>query len=161
MTLILYIAGLFALAFYQTILADLLSIYGVTIDFAALLVIMVAFRKSETVALWFAIVTAVVVSTPNIAVMPWEILVLGLIALAIKNLSSRLNLETSMSKLTLLGFFLLLHGLLISIVAEGEDLFYLFYRSILPGVLYTLIFAWAYFVISEIIASPRRVKESA
>lgn len=161
MTFILYIVGLFALAFYQTILAEMLSIYGVTIDLAGLLVIVVAFRKNETVALWFAVVAAIVVSTPNATVMPWEILVLGLIALAIRHLSSRLNLETSLSKLTLLGFFLLIHGLLVSLVAQGEDLFYLFYRSVLPGVLYTLIFAWAYFVITEILASPRRVKESA
>jgi len=161
MTLILYIIGLFILAFYQIILSELLSIYGINIDLAALFVVMVSLYKSETVAIWFAVATAIVLSAPQLSMMPWEILFLSLIAVGVTNLRSRLNLDTSLSKLSLLAFFLLFHGLAVSLVVSSDSFFYLIYRNVLPGVLYTLVFAWVYLVIADIIGAPRRLKESS
>ncbi len=150
MSVIPYILYLYLLGFHVTILSDLTSIFGVTIDLAALMVCLIAIYKSELTALWFAIAAAVIVGTwagaPNLANIPWEMLFLGGLALAVRHLSVRLNLDSTASKLLLLAGGLLFHRLALTLVISQADFFTLLYRYIIPSVLYTWCLGWLYFL---------------
>ncbi|MBN2226874.1 MAG: hypothetical protein JW763_05880 [candidate division Zixibacteria bacterium] len=144
MRILPYLLYLYLLGLHLTILSDVTSIQGVRIDLAALLVILVALYKSDLVALWFALASGIVVGSLRLDLMPWEMFVLGVIAVAIHQSSRRMNLESLTSRLLLLGGFLLLHGLAISLVISTSDFGTMLIRQVIPGTVYTLLFGWLF-----------------
>jgi len=144
MRILPYLFYLYLLGLHVTILNDVTAIYGVTVDLAALLVILVALHKGDLTALWFALVVGIVVGSLRLDLMPWEMLILGAISLAIHQCSRRMNLESLTSRLLLLGGFLLLHKLTISLVLSTSDFALVLIRQVVPGTVYTLLFGWLF-----------------
>lgn len=146
MSIMPYILYLYLLGFHVTIFSDVSSIYGVTIDLAALMVCLVAIYKSELTALWFALAAAIVVGAMRLEMMPWELLFLGILAVIVKHLSIRVNLESLASRLLLLAGGILFHKLAVSLTVSSAGFFMMLYRYIIPGVFYTWVLGWVYFM---------------
>ncbi|UCD16740.1 MAG: hypothetical protein JSV44_09810, partial [Candidatus Zixiibacteriota bacterium] len=144
MKVIPYILYIYLLGFHITILSRVTAIYGITIDLTALLVALIALRKNDLTAVWFALAAGIVAGTVRLDLMPWEMLFLAGIALAIHRCSTRMNLESISSRMLLLGGALLIHQLLISVVVSTADFLNILLRLILPGTIYTLVFGWLF-----------------
>nr|MBN2278582.1 hypothetical protein [candidate division Zixibacteria bacterium] len=149
MRIIPYILYLFLLALHLTILADITSIYGAVIDLTALLVTMVALYKGETTTLWFALCAAIIAGTQRLDLMPWEMFALPAIGLAANHISSKLNLDSSLSRILILAAFLFIHGILMTLLISTSDFIYMFFRSIIPGTVYSLIIGWLFFQLKD------------
>lgn len=146
MSIIPYVIYLYLLGFHVTIFSDVSSIFGVTIDLAGLMVCLVAIYKKEMTALWFALAAAIVVGATRLDLMPWEMLFLGILAIGVKQLSIRVNLESVASRLVLLAVGILFHRLAMSLAISTADFFMMLYRYLLPGVVYTWVLGWIYFL---------------
>ena len=144
MRILPYLLYLYLLGLHITILSDVTSIQGVSVDLAALLVILVALYKSDLVAIWFAMGVGIVAGSLRLDLMPWEMFVLGVIALAIHQCSRRMNLESLTSRLLLLGGFIFLHHLIIGVVLSTSDFTLMLIRQVIPGTVYTLLFGWLF-----------------
>ncbi len=149
MKIIPYIIYLYLLAFHYTILSDLVSIYGVTVDLTVLMVTFVAIYKDELTAFWFAITVGIVVGTLRLDLMPWEILFLTGFAVLINHISTRVNLSSMTARLTILAAFLIVHGTLVMLLISGESFLFLMYRYVLPSTVYSLIPGWIFFLIKD------------
>ncbi len=158
MRIILYIFYLYILAFYNTILGDMISIYGVTIDLAGLLVILIAIYRGETTALWFAIGTAVITSTQRLDLMPWEMFSLCAVAVTAKQIGTRINLDSIPSRLIIIISLLLVHNIVITLAISSDEFVYVLYRYMLPGAGYTLLLGWLLLLIGDGLISVRKVK---
>ncbi|MFH2035291.1 MAG: hypothetical protein ABIJ45_02720 [Candidatus Zixiibacteriota bacterium] len=140
-----YILYLFIIAFYRTILIEPFSIFGAVIDLSALLVVLVGFYKSESIALWFGLAAAVIIGSQRLEIMPWEMVVLGAGAVVINQFSFRVNLESLVSRLLILGAFVLVHQVVASLLVSPNIFFYSLYKAILPSVIYTVALGWVFF----------------
>lgn len=149
MRIIPYIIYLFILAFHYTILSELISIYGATIDLAVLLVTFVALYKNELTAFWFAIAVGIVAGTLRLDLMPWEILFLTGFAVLISYFSTRINLSAITTRMIILILFLIIHKTLITLMISSESFLFIMYRYILPGAVYSLIPGWIFFLIKD------------
>jgi cell shape-determining protein MreD len=149
MRIIPYIIYLFILAFHYTILSELVSIYGVTIDLAVLMVTFVAIYKDELTAFWFAIAVGIVAGTLRLDLMPWEILSLTGFAVLINYFSTRVNLSAITTRMIILILFLIIHKTLIMLFISSESFLFILYRYILPGAVYSLIPGWIFFLIKD------------
>jgi len=145
----LFIFSLFLMAFYNTMLSDTISIYGVSIDLPVALVTLTAFSFNEFGTTWFAILLAIVASTQRLDFMPWEIGSLAGIAIAVNMISVRMNLDSTASKLVLMGCSVLAHNILITAVFSFENFYFVLLRYILPGVAYSLILGWVFIVVGK------------
>jgi len=154
-----YILYLYLLALHYVILSDMTSIYGATIDMAALIVSLVALYKSELTALLLGIAAAVVIGAMDLSLMPWEMFLLGSISLIVHQCSFRLNLESITSRLLLLGVILLVHKAAITLVMAPSDFLFLLLRSVITGTIYTLILGWLFFAYKDGHISWGRIKE--
>jgi len=158
MKIIPYIIYLYILGLYYTILSDLTVIYGATVDLAALMVALVALYKSETAALWFAISVGIIVGSRRLDLMPWEMAILAVLALIVNQISARMNLESSISRLILLAVVFLIHQSVIAFLVSSDDLFFVMYRTILPGILFSLLIGWIFLQFRDVHATWRRFK---
>jgi len=149
MRIIPYIIYLYLLAFHYTILSDLVSIYGATIDLAVLMVTIVSIYKSEMTAFWFAVAVGIVAGTLRLDLMPWEILFLTGFAVLVNNLSTRVNISSITARILILAGFLIVHQTLVIVLISGESFIYLVYRYILPSTIYSLIPGWIFFLIKD------------
>lgn len=158
MKAILFIFSLFLMAFYNTMLSDMISIYGVSIDLPVALVTLAAFYSNEFGATWFAILLAIVASTQRLDSMPWEMASLAGIAVAVNMISVRMNLDSVASKLILMGCSVLAHNILMTIVFSFENFYFVLLRYILPGVVYSLILGWVIIVVGRGLLGLGRVR---
>ena len=146
MKILPYILYIYLLGFHVTIFSDISSIYGITIDLTALLVCLVAIYKEESTALWFAIAAGFVAGAVNLSLMPWELFVLGGLALALSHLSRRINLDSIASRLMLLAGGLFVHAMVISLVFSSRDFITILFRYIFPSIIYTWLIGWMFFL---------------
>lgn len=149
MKVIPYLLYLYILAIYSTILSDIISIYDVTIDLAAVMVGLIALYKSESVAVWFSLMAAFVVGIPRLELVPWEIVVLAISALIVNRASNRVNLEAVSSRLLMLAGLVLVHGTIMALLTSGGELVYMVYRMVLPGTVYSLLLGWLFFLFKD------------
>jgi len=158
MRILPYILYLFLFAFYRTILVDIIEISGVGIDMAALLVVLVAIYKSETVTLWFALCMGIMAGAQQFELMPWEILFLTGLAVFANEVSARVNLESKSSRLLIVAIFVFVHKIIVTLIIAYKDIVYLLWRDILPTLLYTSIAALIFFGIKDGNISWKKVK---
>lgn len=149
MKIIPYILYLLLLACYSTVLSEITSIYGVTVNLTVLVVALVALYKSEPVALWFALTAGIVAGSVRLDLMPWQVLILGLTALTVNQIGRRVNLDAVLSRLLILTGVILLHTLIFAILVTPDNILFLIYRIVLPSTLYTLIIGWLFFLIKD------------
>ncbi len=142
MKVIPYILYLSLLAFFYSILSGLTIICGASIDLAVILVMLIAIYKSELTALWFAVFAGIIAGTIRLDLMPWEILILAVAALVINQVSRRMNLESIISRMIILGGFALIHGVAINLIIYSDDIIFTFYRISLTSAVYTMVIGW-------------------
>ncbi len=152
------VISFFLMAFYNTMLSEMISIYGVTIDLSVVLVTLVAFSANEFKATWFAILLAIVASTQRLDMMPWEVGSLAVIAIGVNTISVRMNLDSVASKLILMGCSVLAHNILISAVFSLDSFNFVLVRYILPGVIYSLVLGWVFIVVGKGLAGFGRIR---
>jgi hypothetical protein len=130
-------------------MAEAMTIYGAALDSVGLAVAMVALYRGTTASLWFGVAAAIVAATMRLDLMPWQIISLGGMAVLINIACIRLNLDSILSKLAILAIFLFVHNVVINLVISSDDFFFVLYRYIIPGTVYTLVAGWVLFSIFE------------
>lgn len=149
MKLIPYLIYLFILTFHDTILVNLISVYGVTVDISVLLVVLVALYKSEEETIWFAFFAGMVTGATDVAVMPYDILVMVIIGAVANLLAIRINLESLLSRLIILAGAVILHRIIVTAIISSNEFLFQFVRIILPIAGYTVIVGLIFFMIRD------------
>jgi cell shape-determining protein MreD len=158
MRLVPLLTYLLLIAFHQAILNDLTSIHGVAINAVALITLAVALYKDEFASLWFGMLAGLVSAVPTPAVMGWSSLVLAALGLLGYHVRGRLNLDSLAAKLWYMAGGLLAHNLAMLVMIGTTDFWFRLVTVALPGVVYTLVVAWIFFLFKDGRLSSSRVK---
>ncbi len=159
MKLIPYILYLLLVAFYEVILRDLTSIYGVALGLPVLLVLAVAVYKSELSAIWFGFAVGLVTAaTSRPELSGWYALATAGLGSAAFHLRERLNLESLASKLLLVFGGALVYNVVMTVINRPDGFFFTLGTSVIPGALYTTVVAWVFFQFSEGRMTPQKMK---
>ena len=158
MKVIPYLLYLFLITFHSVILSDIISILGVRLNLLILIVVIIGLFKSETEAVWFGLAAGIIVGANRLDLMPWEVLVITIIAVAVKQVSSRINLESFASKVVVLASSVFLHGIIISLIISTEEFFFVLVSYILPGTAYTVLIGLIFFLIKDGRISRQKIK---
>lgn len=153
-----YILYLLLIAMHQVIWRDVTSIFGVTINLAALIVVLVALYKTEMIAVWFGFLAGVVMAVGNPVMIGWHGFALVALGLAAFHVSERLNLESLYARLLLVSSIVSIHSLLKLLINQTDGLFYLFWTSVIPGTVYTTVLALLFFAVKERKITVQRLK---
>ncbi len=147
--LIPYLLYLWLIGMHEVFFADVSSIYGVSINLPALMVLMVAMYKSEITALWFAFVVGAVAYAGYPEMMGWHVLILVVLAMALFHLKERINLDSLTAKLLLVAGGIVLDNIAVLLLSRSDGFFMLLLTKGLPGVVYTALIAWVFFLFKE------------
>ncbi len=158
MKVIPYIIYLFLLTFHDIILRELISVYDVAIDFTILLVVLVALYKSEEEAVWFAFFAGMITGVGDMAMMPYEILTVVLLAIASNQMAARINLESIASRVIILTSAVIVHRIIVTIMVSSTEFFYMFVRNIIPAAIYTMLIGLIFFMIKDGRITWQRIK---
>jgi len=113
------------------------------------LVVAVGLFKSEIEAVWCGVAAGVVSGATRLDLMPWEVLVIGIIAAAVYQVGSRINLESLISKILVLAGAVLLHGMVLSLVISTDSFFFVLVRFLIPSMVYTVLLGLIFFLIKD------------
>lgn len=149
MKIIPYFIYLLLIAMFKVIFQDLTSIYGISINITALLVMTVAIYKSEMVSLWFGTIAGLVLSAGSPHLFGAYVLLTAALGITTYHTRQRLNLESLYSRLLLIFFGVILYSALILLVNSLDGFGYLFITNILPSAIYTTLIGWIFFLIKE------------
>ena len=158
MRVIPYLLYLFLITFHSIILTDLISILGVRLNMPILIIVLIGLFKSETEAIWFGLSAGIIIGAARLDLMPWEVLVITVIAVAVKQVSSRINLESLASKVVVLACSVFLHEVIITLIISTEEFFFILIRNILPGTAYTVLVGLLFFLIKDGRISREKIK---
>ena len=158
MRVIPYILYLFLITFHSIILSDIVSILGARLNMLILIIVIIGLFKSETESIWFGLTAGIIVGSTRLDLMPWEVLVITIIAVAVKQVSSRINLESLASKVAVLACSVFLHEVIITLIISTEEFFFLLIRYILPGTAYTVLVGLIFFLIKDGRISRQKIK---
>jgi cell shape-determining protein MreD len=144
-----FLLYLVLIAMHQVITRDLTTIYGMSINLAALIVIMVAIYKTEMTSLWFGLVAGLVMAAGLPAQMGWLALLMAVIGAISFNMRTRLNLDSIYSKLLLVFGGVLVFNIFSLIIFQYDDVLFLAVTHALGGAIYTTVVAWLFFLVKE------------
>jgi cell shape-determining protein MreD len=147
--LIPYLLYLWIVGMHQVFLSDVTSIYGVSINLPALMVLLVAIYKSEITALWFAFVVGAVAYAGLPQIMGWHVLILVILAMAVFHFRERINMESLKAKLLLVAGGIVLDNIAVLVLSRSDGFLMLLLTKGLPGVVYTALIAWLFFLFKE------------
>ena len=149
MKFIPYALYLWLIGFHDVIGRDVTSIYGCSINVAALLVLLVAYHKSEVAAAWFGLMVGLIVSAGRPELLGWTSLLFAFGGVVAYHVKDKLNLDSMYARvLLILGGVLLINVL--QYFQFGENSFWLsLLTQILPGTFYTMIIGWLFFLIKD------------
>ena len=153
-----YLLYLFLITFHTIILSDIISIFGVRLNLLILLIVIIGLFKSETEAIWFGLSAGIIVGAARLDLMPWEILIIIIIIVAVKQVSSRINLESLASKVVVLASSVFLHEIIISLIISPKEFLYILIRYIVPGTAYTVLIGLIFFLIKDGRISRQKIK---
>ncbi len=145
--LIPFLLYIVLIAMHQVITRDLTAIYGMSINLAALIVIIVAIYKTEMTTLWFALVAGLVMAAGLPNRMGWVALLMAAIGAASFHMRTRLNLDSIYSKLLLVFGGVLAFNVLSLVIFQYDQILLLAVTEALGGALYTTIVAWLFFLV--------------
>jgi len=147
-----YVLYLLALAFFRTNLAGLVSIGPAQVDFAALLVLLVALNKREVETLWFAFAAGLVYDAPDPSRLGVQMLILTLLAALMLQVKERFNLESVGSRMVLIVAGLLIYSVPYTMVyatSGFSDFFRVMLVVAIPSTVYTAVFGWLFFMLQS------------
>jgi rod shape-determining protein MreD len=158
MKLVPYILYIYLITFHETILSDIISIYGVILDIPLIIIVLVALYKTEDEAVRFAFCVGIVISSTAIGTMPYKIAILTIIAVIVNQLSVRINLESIASRIIILGSAVLLYRAINALFTFEPEFFYILIRYILPAVAYSLVAGLVFFMIKDRLITWQKIK---
>lgn len=144
-----YVLYLLLIAFYRTNLIDIFSIGAIHIYLTALIVLLVALNKDYLTALWFAFVAGLVYDAPDPIHLGVHMILLSLLSIAASRAKERLNVESLKSRLVLIVCGLTIYAIpetLIYATSGSREFFRVFFHVALPGVVYTAMVGWVFFL---------------
>lgn len=145
-----FLLYLWLVALHQVVLNDIFSIYGVvSINLAALVVLLVGLYKSELDACWFGFMVGLVAYAGATSALGWHALVMAGLGYLTFHLRAKVNLESLYSKLLLVFCGVLVHNAVTLIISGSDGAFYLMATRVLPGAVYTSVVAWIFFLFKE------------
>jgi rod shape-determining protein MreD len=153
-----YILYLLLIAMHQVVWRDVTSIFGVMINLAALMVVLVALYKTEMIAVWFGFLVGIVLGAGNPAMIGWHAFALSVLGLVAFHISERLNLESLFARMLLVFGTVFIHNLLKLLIDQTDGLFYLFWTSVITGAVYTTVLALLFFSVKERKITVQRLK---
>jgi len=153
-----YLLYLFLITFHSIILSDIISILGARLNLLVLIIVIIGLFKSETEAVWFGLSAGIIVGAARLDLMPWEVLIITIIAVAVKQVSSRINLESLASKVVVLASGVFLHEVIMALIISTEEFFFILVRYILPGTAYTVLIGLIYFLVKDGRISRQKIK---
>ena len=116
MRIIPFVLYLFLITFHAAILGDLTAVVGIKFNMLVLVVTLVALYKSDGEAIWFGFFAGLVFGSQRLDLMPWEIVIATVMALVVKEISTRINFESIASRVIIVASCVLLHDILITLV---------------------------------------------
>lgn len=158
MTLLPYLLYLFLIGLYRVVLLDLTTIAGVSVNLAALVVLLVTLYKSELTSMWFGFAVGLALGVADPQRMGWHALAMALLALAAFQLRTRLNLESLWARVLLLLGGVFLHNVLILVIAWNSGLIGRLFDWALPGAVYTTVMGWLFFLLKDRRITMRRLR---
>jgi hypothetical protein len=135
------------IALHQVITRDLTAVYGVSINLAALIVIIVAIYKTEMTSLWFGLVAGIVMAAGLPDRMGWVALLMAAIGAASFHMRTRLNLDSVYSKLLLVLGGVLVFNILSLFIFQYDNVLLLTVTEALGSAVYTTVVAWLFFLV--------------
>ena len=147
--LIPFLLYLWLVGFYQVILGEVVSIYGVTINLPALIVLLVGLYKSELDSCWFGFLVGLVAYAGATDMLGWYAFVMALIGYFAYHARARINLDSIYSKLLLVLAGVFVHNVIVLIISKSDSVLVLLATKALTGALYTTIIAWVYFLVKD------------
>jgi len=144
-----YVIYLLLLAMYQVIFANMISIYGATVNLAALMVMLVASFKSEAAATWFGFFCGIVLAAGIPDAVGWQALVLALLGMVAFHFREKLNLESLRARLILVVSGVLAHNLLNIAIVHADAFWYRLFIDGVLGTIYTGLIAWLFYLVKE------------
>ncbi len=149
MRILPYIIYLLIIALFKVVLQDLTTIYGVSINITALLVMIVAIYKSEIMALWFGAAAGLILSAGTPHLFGAYFLTTAALGIGTYHIRERLNLESLYSRLLLIFIGVIPYSISILMINSIDGFGYLLITNVFPGALYTTIIGWIFFLIKE------------
>lgn len=149
MKLIPYLLYLWLVGFHEVIGRDVTSIYGCTINVAALVLLLVANYKSEVTAVWFGLVVGLVLSAGRMDMMGWNAVIFASVGLVAYHVKERLNLDSMYARLLMILGGTLLINVLVQIHSGIELIWFRLLFEMIPSAIYTTIIGWLVFLIKD------------
>lgn len=149
MRVIPYLLYLLLLAAHVVITRDLTAIYGVTINLAALMVLVAALYKTELIAAWFGLALGIVLGAASPALLGWHALALVALGVFGYHVKERLNLDNMYTRLLFVLGGVFLHNVMELLINGGDALFLQLGTNALPSAVYTVVAAYLFFVFKD------------
>jgi hypothetical protein len=153
-----YILYIYLITFHETILVEGISIFGISIDPYVLLVALVGLYKTDLEAFWFAFAVGIVAGSVRLDLMPYQVLVLTAIGVAVNELSVRINLDSVASRIIILAGAVIVHKSIMTLLISADQFPYMLVRYIVPGAAYTMLAGFLFFMIKDGRVTWQRIK---
>lgn len=141
-----YFLYLWLIGFHIVIGRDVSSIYGVSINLTALVVVLVAYYKSEVVAAWFGLLAGLLVGCSEPGMMGWTGLIFAAVGLTAYHVKERLNLDAMFARVLMILGGVLTAELLTGLESGTSGFGYRLLTEMIPGAVYTTIIGWLFFL---------------
>lgn len=144
-----FLLYLWLIAFFQVVLKDMTSIYGVSINLPMLLVMLVAVYKSELTAIWFGLFVGLTAYAGSGFNFGYQVFIFCAFAFIGFHLKERLNLESLFARLLLVIGGVFTHNLIMILFETPDNFIVNLFVAALPGAIYSTIIAWFFFMVKE------------
>jgi rod shape-determining protein MreD len=153
-----YLIYLLLLAAHVVVTRDLTAVYGVTINLAALMVLITALYKSELIAAWFGLAAGIVLAAATPVLLGWHALALVAIGVFGFHVKERLNLDNVYTRLLFVLGGVFTHNVLLLLINGGDALFLQLGTNALPSAVYTVVLAYLFFVFKDGVITYRKFR---
>ncbi|MDF1543735.1 MAG: hypothetical protein P1R58_01390 [bacterium] len=154
-----YLFYMILIGFHTVIFADFTSVWGVKINLIALLIAALALYKSEIEVAWAALALGLVSAAGQPALLGWHALILVLLSQIIHRSAKRLNLDSIWSQVGVIAAAVMIHNILLSMFEGFSGIFERIAVHALPGVVYTSLIAWLFFLIKDKKITLQKIRE--
>ena len=153
-----YIVYLLLIGLHQIILKDLTSIAGITINLPALLVCLFAIYKSDIQSAWFGFLAGLALSPGEPSLIGEQALALSALGLAAFHARLKLNLDSILSKISLVAAGVMLHSSVSLLLPIKAGFFFRLWSDAFPEALYTSLLGWLFFMYKDGRLSLKKLK---
>ena len=144
-----YFLYLWLIAMHQVFLADVTSIFGVKINLAVLIVLLVSMYKSEIISVWFGLCVGIIGYAGITELSPWIALVMAVLGLTAYHIKEKLNLDSLLARVSLIFGGTLVLNIILLVLEVNDGFLISMAKYALPGAIYTTIIGTIFFLIKD------------